>query len=58
MAMEYDKKIKENNIQYGAEKFGIKMYHNMTPPNRRPNEAANNYKNRSLSKRGLKRDKN
>ena len=46
MNMEYEKKAKESEINYEANRKGIKNYHNMTPPNRRKtNEPANNYGN-------------
>ena len=44
--MNYEKKFLENEIHKKAKKQDIKIYHNMTPPNRRhKTEVANNYNN-------------
>jgi hypothetical protein len=52
MNMEYEKKARESEINYSANRKGIKNYHNMTPPNRRnTNEPANNYGNKPFARR-------
>ena len=50
--IEYEKKQTENNMIYEAKQNGIKVYHNMTPPNRRfKNDAANDYKTKIRAKK-------
>jgi len=50
--MEYERKKRESEISYDAERRGIKNMHNITPPNRRKhNEAANDYGNKVAQRR-------
>jgi hypothetical protein len=51
--LEYERRKRESEISYDAERRGIKNLHNMTPPNgrRKKNEAANDYDNKVASRR-------
>jgi hypothetical protein len=49
MTLEIEKRKREAELHSYAQAAGVKVYHNMTPPKRRPNkEAANDYFNKSL----------